>query len=193
MRTRPLTGNTPAAWPHGAAGRRRPGGGAGVRAGAAPPGGHAPKTPLKWNDFGYNLGGPFVIPGHYNQARDKTFFFWSENWRRYRQGVVISAGAPTARMRRGDFSECDPASANFNPAIFGCNLPVNPDTGNYFPGDLVPVDPNAQALMDAFVPLPNNGVIGYVAAPSLPTDWRQEQIRVDQNLSDKTRLFVRYT
>ena len=25
---------------------------------------NAPKTPLKWNDFGYNLGGPFYIPGH---------------------------------------------------------------------------------------------------------------------------------
>jgi hypothetical protein len=45
----------------------------------------------------------------------------------------------------------------------------------------------------AFVPLPNNGVTGYLSAPSLPTDWRQEQIRVDQNISQKTRVFVRYT
>ena len=35
----------------------------------------APKRPLKWNDFGYNLGGPFYIPGHYNQDKSKTFFF----------------------------------------------------------------------------------------------------------------------
>ena len=158
-----------------------------------PTGGHAPKTPLKWNDFGYNLGGPFYIPGHYNTDKSKTFFFWSQNWRRYRQGTVISAGVPSLRMRRGDFSECDPASPDYNPVIFGCQLPVNPDTGSLFPGDLVSVDPNAQALMEAFVPLPNNGVIGYVAAPSVPTDWRQEQIRVDQNLGDNTRVFVRYT
>lgn len=158
-----------------------------------PPGGHAPKTPLKWNDFGYNLGGPFYIPGHYNQDKSKTFFFWSQNWRKYRQGTVISAGAPTARMRKGDFSECDPASANFNPAIYGCNLPINPETGDYFPGHIVPIDPNAKALLEAFVPLPNNGAIGYLKAPSVPTDWRQEQIRVDQNLGDRTRLFVRYT
>jgi hypothetical protein len=158
-----------------------------------PPGGNAPKTPLKWNDFGYNLGGPFYIPGHYNADKSKTFFFWSENWRRYRQGTVISGGAPTLRMRQGDFSECDPASSNFNPAISGCALPINPDTGAPFPGDLVPVDPNAKALVHAFVGLPNNGVIGYVKAPSVPTDWRQEQIRVDQNIGDQTRLFVRYT
>ena len=55
------------------------------------------------------------------------------------------------------------------------------------------VSPNAQALLNAFVPLPNNGVTGYVSAPNLPTDWRQEQIRVDQNIGQKTRLFVRYT
>ena len=78
----------------------------------APEGGKAPRTPLKWNDFGYTLGGPFYIPGHYNTDKSKTFFFWSENWRRYRQGVVINAGVPTLRMRNGDFSECDPASAN---------------------------------------------------------------------------------
>src|SRR5579885_1717796 len=28
-----------------------------------PPGGNAPSTPLKWNDFGYTFGGPFYIPG----------------------------------------------------------------------------------------------------------------------------------
>jgi hypothetical protein len=96
-------------------------------------------------------------------------------------------------MRQGDFSECDPASANYNPDIYGCALPINPETGAYFPGHVVPVDPNAQALMEAFVPLPNNGAIGYLKAPSVPTDWRQEQIRVDQNVGDKTRLFLRYT
>jgi hypothetical protein len=166
-----------------------------------PPGGHAPKTPLKWNDFGYNLGGPFYIPGHYNTDKSKTFFFWSQNWRKYRQGVVISAGAPTPRMRQGDFSECDPASENFNPVISGCNLPVDPATGDLFPAnpaidcpaDCVPIDPNAKALLDSYFPLPNNGVIGYVAAPSVPTDWRQEQIRVDQNIGERTRVFVRYT
>jgi hypothetical protein len=156
---------------------------------------NAPKTPLRWNDFGYNFGGPFYIPGHYNTDKSKIFFFWSQNWRRYREGTVISANVPTARMRQGDFSECDPASPNYNPVLVnsGCVLPTNPTTGQPFPGQIVPVDPNAQALLNAFVPLPNNGVTGYLSAPSIPTDWRQEQIRVDQNIGQKTRAFVRYT
>ena len=150
-------------------------------------------TPLKWNDFGYNLGGPLFISGHYNTAKNRTFFFWSENWHKYRQGEVISALTPSLRMRQGDFSECNPASANFNPAISGCALPIIPDTGAPFQGDVVPIDPNGKALLDGFFPLPNNGVIGYVSAPSVPNDWRQEQIRVEHNLTDKTRVFVRYT
>jgi len=156
---------------------------------------NAPKRPLKWNEFGYNLGGPFYIPGHYNTDKSKTFFFWSQSWRRYREGTVVSANVPTPRMRQGDFSECDPLSPNYNAILVnsGCVLPRNPATEQPFPGQIVPVNPNAEALLNAFVPLPNNGVTGYLSAPSLPTDWRQEQIRVDQNISQKTRLFVRYT
>lgn len=75
----------------------------------------------------------------------------------------------------------------------GCVLPVNPTTGQPFPGDMVPIDPNAQAILNSVVPLPNNGIDGYVKAPSTPTNWGQEQIRVDQNISDKTTAFVRFT
>jgi hypothetical protein len=159
----------------------------------APEGGKAPKRPLKWNDYAYNFGGPFYIPGHYNTAKNKTFFFWSQNWRKYREGAVISALTPSSLMREGDFSECDPASPNYNPNIWDCSLPIDPETGDYFPGHIVPIDPNGKALLDAFIPLPNNGVIGYIAAPTVPQDWRQEQIRVDHNLTEKTRIFVRYT
>jgi hypothetical protein len=155
---------------------------------------NAPKTPLKWNLPGYTFGGPFYIPGHYNTDKSKTFFFWSQSWARYRQGTVLTANTPTLRMRQGDFSECDPISANFNAvAASGCVVPTNPATGQHFPSDIVPVNPNAQDIMNALVPVPNNGVKGFVLAPSVPTNWRQEQIRVDQNISDRTTLFVRYT
>ena len=156
----------------------------------APPNGKAPKTPLKWNIFGYTLGGPFYIPGHYNTDKRKTFFFWSEEWARYRQGTVISANVPTLRMRKGDFSECDPSSPNKSDYVIsqGCLVPKV----NGVPTDVLPsIDPNGAALLNAFLPLPNNGIDGYAAAHSQPTNYRQEQIRVDQNISDKVSLFVR--
>ena len=158
----------------------------------APPGGNAPKTPLKWNIFGYTLGGPFYIPGHYNTDKRKTFFFWSQEWARYREGSVISNSVPTLRMRQGDFSECDPSSPNANQIVIsqGCVVP----TVNGVPTDTIPsINPNGAALLNGFIPLPNNGIDGYTAAHSLPTNFRQEQIRVDQNISDKASLFVRYT
>ena len=157
----------------------------------APPGGNAPKTPLKWNVFGYTLGGPFYIPGHYNTDKRKTFFFWSEEWGRYRQGSVISASTPSLRMRQGDFSECDPNSPNANQIIIsqGCIVP----TVNGARTNIVPIDPNGAGLLNGMIPLPNNGIDGYAAAPSVPINFREEQIRVDQNISDKASLFVRVT
>jgi len=158
-----------------------------------PPGGHAPKTPLKWNTFGGTLGGPFYIPGHYKKG--KTYFFYSQQFARYRQGSVISGFVPSNRMRSGDFSECDPNSPNANSLIIsqGCTLPINPTTGNLFPGDIVPVNQNATDLLNGFVPLPNNGVDGYVSSLSAPENYRQESIRVDQNISNKASMFVRWT
>jgi len=155
---------------------------------------NAPKTPLLWNDYGYNIGGPIYIPGHFNTDKSKLFFFWSQNWRAYRQGTVISNGTPSQLMRQGNFSECDSASPNYNAVVAsGCVLPTDPTTGNPFPNDTVPINPNAQALLNGLVPLPNNGPIGYIAAPSVPTNWREELIRVDANISSKAQLFVRYT
>ena len=56
----------------------------------------------------------------------------------------------------------------------------------------MPISAHAQALLDAYVPLPNNGVQSYLAATSQPTNWREELIKVDHNLTDKHRLTLRY-
>jgi hypothetical protein len=159
---------------------------------------NAPKTPLLWNDYGYNIGGPIFIPRHFNTDKSKLFFFWSQNWRAYRQGTVISNGVPSQLMRQGNFSECDQSSPNYNAVVAsGCVLPMTPPTstspGIPYPNDTVPIDPNAQTLLNGLVPLPNNGPVGYIAAPNVPTNWREELIRVDANISSKAQLFVRYT
>src|SRR5271156_5723706 len=76
-------------------------------------GSSAPQTPLKRNNWGFTLGGPVYIPGHYNTDKNKTFFFVSEEWRENREGTVINSSVPTLRMRTGNFSQCDPASSNY--------------------------------------------------------------------------------
>jgi hypothetical protein len=155
---------------------------------------NAPKAPLKWNDFGWTIGGPFFIPGHYNTNKDKTFVFWSTEMRHIRAGSTLTSSAPTARMRVGDFSECDNTSPNYNSQISGCNVPKDPATGLYYTREgngLVPVAPQAAFLLSTWVPSPNNGPTGWINSPDVPSDWRQNLIRVDQNLGEKNRFYVR--
>jgi hypothetical protein len=158
-----------------------------------------PRTPLKWNDFGYTLGGPIYIPGHWNTSKTKSFFFWSEDWRRYRQGQVIGpATVPSLLERTGDFSECDPKSGNYNSIVAtGCFLPtlngVTYDNVQSMPGYNAQAFQNATDMLNAMVPPPNTPPNGWTSASSAPTNWRQEQIRIDQNISDKTQAFFRYT
>ncbi len=155
-----------------------------------------PREPLKRNNFGFTIGGPVYIPGHYNTARNKTFFFVSEEWRTYRQGTVINQTVPSQRERQGDFSECDPASPNFNNTVAAdglCVVPIDPNTNAPYANDIVPVDPTAATLLNALIPLPNAGVTGYRRAPSLSTYIHEDMFKIDHNFSDKLRAFVRYT
>jgi hypothetical protein len=163
----------------------------------APPGGNAPKTPLQWNDFGYTIGGPFYIPHRYNTGRSKTFFFWSQEWHDFNQGNVFDARVPTSLMRQGDFSQCDSTSADFIPLLFqeGCRLPKlkgkSYDTVQAMPGFSPQAFGNAADLLNAYIPLPNNGLNTYTHSGVNTTRWWQGIVRVDQNISDKTSLYFR--
>jgi hypothetical protein len=150
----------------------------------------------KKNDFGFTIGGPVYIPGHYNTSKQKTFFFWSEEWRR----EVVPATSffsvttvPSVAERGGNFSDvCPAAGSPVNTANFP-NCPVNPQSGLYFPGNQVPIsNPTVVNGLLALIPTPNSGPNSWFATPSLPTNWREELFRVDQNITDKVRATFRY-
>src|ERR1700730_5253371 len=63
------------------------------------------KTPVRNNAFGFTLGGPVVIPKVYD-GKNKTFFFTTIDWTRYRSGVLPGFGntTPTDAFKAGDFS-----------------------------------------------------------------------------------------
>ena len=56
-----------------------------------------PRQVLNYNIYGFNIGGPLFIPKVYNQNRNKTFFFWNEEWRKINQGNTpnVVATLPT--------------------------------------------------------------------------------------------------
>lgn len=132
------------------------------------------------------------IPGHYNTDKTKTFFFWSQEWRKEVNPNVFNVGVPSTGERQGDFSDVCPNPSNTTSPFADC--PVDPSAGAYFPSNQVLVDPDAQALMQLISP-PNFGsgaLSFYLATPSYPTDWREELIRVDQNITPTVRMMVHY-
>jgi Carboxypeptidase regulatory-like domain len=148
--------------------------------------------PYKKNDFGYTIGGPIFIPGLYNQDKQKTFFFWSQEWRRDRVPSNLgSVVVPSLAERSGNFTDlCPGANCPVQPATLN-GLP-NPLAGQPFPGNQVPIDQTNAPALEAEIPAPTSGTDIWNAAPTLPTNWREELFRIDHNFSDKVRGTFRY-
>jgi hypothetical protein len=162
------------------------------------------KRPLsKYNYPGGNIGGPIVIPGtNFNKNRDKLFFFvgYEYYYQRVDEGSSLSV-VPTLKQRQGDFSELlTGGGLNLNQGRtvnvpFGCT--VNGVTaGNPAPNNnLTPCfDPLGKALLNMY-PAPNfsdpNNRYNYVYSVLRPNDRNQITSRIDYNISDKTKLYVR--
>lgn len=169
------------------------------------------RAPLKQNEYGFTLGGPVFIPHVYNSDKSKTFFFWSEDWRRIRSSSLFSLNQTLSLPERaGDFSQCDPNAGTskagvgndlpYNATVAkGCVLPVvngvTYDNIMNVPGINPQAVTNAKDLISAYFPTPNiaGNPVGWSGISPAPTNWREDQIRVDQNIGQKTRMFVRYT
>jgi hypothetical protein len=153
-----------------------------------PPG---PPPAYKKNDFGYTLGGPIYVPGVYNKKKDKSFFFWSQEWRIDRvPGQTFNVPVPSLAERSGDFSDLCPNT--LTGSFVDC--PVDPNTKASFSNNRVPVDPNAQFLLP-MIPEPNNGAPGAEflnLSPTQPSNWREELIRIDHNFNSKLRAMFRF-
>jgi hypothetical protein len=146
------------------------------------------------NDYGYTIGGPVFIPHVYNKNKDKTFFFWSEDWRKEILPNTFNIQVPSADERKGIFNDVCPAAGSAVNASGFPDCPVNPLTGAYYPNNTVTIDPNAQAIM-GMVPAPTSGSGAnsfFNASPTTPTNWREELVRIDQNFSDTERFFFRF-
>ena len=144
----------------------------------------AAKQPYKKHDWGYTIGGPVFIPHLYNSEKKKTFFFFSQEWRRSNLSQQVNANVPSDAERAGNFSDVCP----------GPDCPVDPGTGAAYPGNIVPIDPNGQFL-SALIPQANSSLNGFpssLSSVTLPETWREELVRIDHNLSDNYRLTFRY-
>ncbi|MDQ2842390.1 MAG: TonB-dependent receptor, partial [Acidobacteriota bacterium] len=166
----------------------------------------------KKNDYGLNLGGPVWIPRVYN-GKNKTFFFF--NWEQFRQNIggTNTSILPTAAERSGDFSGILDTTTNYgtNPCtgqpiykgeIFDPNTTTTGPGGlpcrTPFPGNRIPANRISAVSQNflGFLPPTNTsnlpGVINYALSSNTPLYNTTYTVRIDQQISDKSKLFAMY-
>jgi hypothetical protein len=165
--------------------------------------------PLRQNIYGYTLGGPLIIPKLYSTDRSKkTFFFASNQWYVITAGQISRGAVFPQALRNGNFSSSptlDEGSTT-NPlptktltldagsqALLASEGKTNCVTG---PTTLNPAcfDPVAVALLNTYVPLPNNaanGFLNYENQGSIVTGEQDYQYRVDHSINQNNLLTAR--
>jgi hypothetical protein len=168
-------------------------------------------TPKPGNKYFYpggTIGGPVLIPGtKFNKNRDKLFFFTGfEYFYQVLDTGLLRATVPTTNELGGNFSPSSVAAEGNITASGGApgqiNVPANSTISNLvgtLPGGIIPqslIDPNMQALMKLYPAANANpnltGGYNYVQSEIFNQNNDQWMTRVDYNISDSTKLFVRY-
>src|SRR6202453_3968762 len=161
-----------------------------------------PRAPDHYNNFGFTLGGPIFIPRVYNTDRKKTFFFWSEEWRKITGPSSNNVPAPTAAELAGSFY-----AANEPIAPAGCIIGWTPNPNATVGGGTGTINPSCysanskvyltqifsknQATVTSVNP--QTGFTGGSQITSFSTldNFRQDLARVDHYFNDKLHFFAR--
>jgi hypothetical protein len=166
-----------------------------------------PVPPFTQNQFGGNLGGPII--------KNKLFFFGSYEGYRLRKGAAATGTMPTAAEFNGDFSNYRDSSGKVIPIydpLSTCGVLGNPAcaigangqpivTRQQFPGNMIPanrMDPTA-AVLKGYFPAPTSAgnqytnINNFTTSYSTGGDIDEVNYRMDYTLSEKQRLFGRYT
>jgi hypothetical protein len=142
---------------------------------------NVPKPPLRYNQFGANIGGPII--------RNKLFFFFDYAGLRESQGTTLFDYVPTAAERQGDFSQ--DAFTIYDPATY------NPLTGTIspFPNNTIPpsrISAFATKFL-AYYPLPTPSVqLNFQKSVNYTTSYNSYLGRTDYNIGSRDSLSGAY-
>ena len=143
---------------------------------------------FRYNQFGFNINGPVVLPG-FNSRKRLLFFMFGQEYLRYAQGVTTTAKVPTELMRNGDFSELlSPSNSFYGSAV----IIRNPTSGIAYPNNIIPgpqLSPNGIGLLKVF-PTPNavNPQYNWTAQGNFLQTQRKDTATVDFTPSEHHQL-----
>jgi hypothetical protein len=147
---------------------------------------NASKPPLRYNDFGWSLGGPI--------KKAKLFFFAGEEWKRLRLAASPqSMTLPTTAELAG----------NFSASGVTLKLPANAPAGCTLVGNVLSpqcITPNGQAIANVYALMEKQAASfsntdaanNTTFQPGGPQNWREDIIRVDFHATETQNLYFRY-
>ena len=163
-----------------------------------------PTPELRYNAFGFNIGGPL----EFRSSNPKTFFFYNQEWRREIQGGSIDhARVPTAAEYGGNLStmlysvkDQNGNSVTVHPIVPNTTDPARLaayqadglTAGQPFPNDTIPsnlMDSNATLFLNSGFVVPANATGGYFSGANTDTFYREEAVRLDHQFTDKMSVF----
>ena len=163
---------------------------------------------FKLNEPGGNIGGPLWIPHVYNDNRNRTFFFWNEEWRRLIQGsspsiqnTILASNFPTAGQPLTYTIPADGPTPvvpiTSDPAKLALYTADGLTVGKPFPNNVIPanlIDQNSVLEVNAGTfPKPNyNNGTQYIASIPQPTQVREDAVRIDHAINSKFQLMGHY-
>ena len=148
-------------------------------------------APLKFNQFGFNVNGPVMIPKVFNEKREKLFFLFSQEYVRRRWEDTLSQRVPTLKMRTGDFSEL--LSSNI---FYSGSRTINDPNGGVFAGNIIPasrLSPNGTAFLKTYYE--PNGSFGTNNWLKVRPGWqnqRKDTLALDFNPSSNQFFRLRF-
>ncbi|MBS1829268.1 MAG: carboxypeptidase regulatory-like domain-containing protein [Acidobacteria bacterium] len=156
------------------------------------------------NEYGGTVGGPVWIPGAYN-GKNKTFWFFSYEGLKQRQGQIAGVAVPTEAMRNGDFSGLRTATGTLiqiydpfqtDPRTFSRPQFNYQNTANRI--DPSRISPLAKYIYNT-LPLPNMANVNPLVSnnyfgprPDSTDEWTISA-RFDHQIREKDRMYVRLT
>jgi len=147
-------------------------------------------NPYVRNQFGYTIGGPII--------KDKTFFFFNEEFDRFRTTLTNNATVPTQGFKNGVFNYTT-TDQNSGSPYFGqtVTVPVNlTATGANNAAFGAPLDPTMQKVFGLFPnPTVDNGD-GFTGTLFFPSASQQNSYstvaKIDHHFTDRETVTVRY-